>query len=194
MAPRDFFVRLVRMYKCPEFHCSRTVCRAGLMFLLSMLVQIWFLKLFGLWRLNGKSKQKVFDNFSSSRSWDDTEWSWSHCDKIPQTSLFKYVWCKRGWNKNFIFIAPPRPSAVAKVHKFWCTDSQCQLEQMCKVSCQSVQRLMRYKFWTIIAPSSGESPPLFVMSFPMICGTHMSKLVQVGCILGKIWKISCLAS
>ena len=45
MAPRDFFVRLLRMYKCTEFHSSRTICRAGLIFLLSMLVQIWFLKM-----------------------------------------------------------------------------------------------------------------------------------------------------
>ena len=45
MAPRDFFVHLVMMYKCTEFHSSRTICRAGLIFLLSMLVQIWFLKM-----------------------------------------------------------------------------------------------------------------------------------------------------
>ena len=52
MAPRDFFVRLVRMYKCTEFHSSRIIGRAGLIFLLLVLVEILFEngELFGLSR------------------------------------------------------------------------------------------------------------------------------------------------
>ena len=52
-------------------------------------------KLAGLPRPNGRSNPKAFDNFSSSRSWDDTEWNWSRCDEIRKTSLLKYVSCKR---------------------------------------------------------------------------------------------------
>ena len=59
-------------------------------------------KLAGLPRPNGRSNPKAFDNFSSSRSWDDTEWFWSGCDEIPQTSSFKYVWCKRRIIGNLI--------------------------------------------------------------------------------------------
>ena len=36
MAPRDFFVRLGMVYKCTEFHCCRTIGRAGLVFLNSV--------------------------------------------------------------------------------------------------------------------------------------------------------------
>ena len=48
----------------------------------------------GLPRPHLETYRKIYRSFSSSRSWDDTEWNWSQCDKIPRTSSFKYVWCK----------------------------------------------------------------------------------------------------
>ena len=70
MAPRDFYVHLLKMYKCAEFHCSGTICREGLIVLLSMLVQTWFENgdLSELPCLHLKTNLKVFNHFIYHRA------------------------------------------------------------------------------------------------------------------------------
>ena len=72
MAPRDFFVRLGMLYKCSDFHSSRTMYMAGLVFKEFLLYGVAW-KLAGLPRPNGLSNQKAFDNFSCPMSEDQSE-------------------------------------------------------------------------------------------------------------------------
>ena len=77
------------------------------------------------------------------------------------------------WKKIFNFIAPPRTSPLAMVNQFQSIKSEQYCKEMYEIWCKSVHGFMRYNFFIIIAPPTGETPQKLTHSLTVICGIHV---------------------
>ena len=151
MAPRDFFVRLVMMYKCTDFHPSRTICMAGLLFQ----------------NIQGGAREALSHGVHENhniRSTSDAEQAYQMWKSSEQKKWVKI---------SLILIAPPIASPLAKFHQFWSIDSQWHSVHMWEVWCKSVHVFMRYSFFIIIAPPRGKRPLNLIPSLIGLWGTEV---------------------